>query len=120
MLEALDTFLPMVDQQIAKDALRHLKKQGLDIRLGAKVTGAAVEGNAVKVRYETGGAAQEIVVDALACSVPTSRFRSTSAASSKSTRSAARRSRTSGPSATSSADRCSRTRARKRASWSRS
>jgi dihydrolipoamide dehydrogenase len=69
ILEALDTFLPMVDQQIAKDALRHLKKQGLDIRLGAKVTGAAVEGNAVKVRYETGGAAQEVTVDVLVVAV---------------------------------------------------
>ena len=69
ILEALDTFLPMADQQIAKDAMRHLKKQGLDIRLGAKVTGAAVEGNAVKVRYETGGAAQEIVVDVLVVAV---------------------------------------------------
>jgi dihydrolipoamide dehydrogenase len=69
ILEALDTFLPMVDQQIAKDALRHLKKQELDIRLGAKVTGAALEGNAVKVRYETGGAAQEVIVDALVVAV---------------------------------------------------
>jgi dihydrolipoamide dehydrogenase len=69
ILEALDTFLPMVDQQVAKDALRHLKKQGLDIRLGAKVTGAAVEGNAVKVRYEAGGAAQELTVDALVVAV---------------------------------------------------
>jgi dihydrolipoyl dehydrogenase len=69
ILEALDTFLPMVDQQVAKDALRHLKKQGLDIRLGAKVTGAAVEGNAVRARYETGGAAQEMTVDALVVAV---------------------------------------------------
>jgi dihydrolipoamide dehydrogenase len=69
ILEALDTFLPMADQQIAKDALRHLKKQELDIRLGAKVTGAAVEGNSVKVRYETSGAAQELVVDALVVAV---------------------------------------------------
>jgi len=69
ILEALETFLPMADQQIAKDALRHLKKQELDIRLGAKVTGAAVEGNAVKVRYEQGGAAQELVVDALVVAV---------------------------------------------------
>jgi dihydrolipoamide dehydrogenase len=69
ILEALETFLPMADQQIAKDALRHLKKQELDIRLGAKVTGAAVEGNAVKVRYETGGAVQELVVDALVVAV---------------------------------------------------
>jgi dihydrolipoamide dehydrogenase len=69
ILEALDAFLPTADQQIAKDALRHLKKQGLDIRLGAKVTGAAVEGNAVKVRYETRGAAQELTVDALVVAV---------------------------------------------------
>jgi dihydrolipoyl dehydrogenase len=69
ILEALETFLPMVDQQIAKDALRHLKKQELDIRLGAKVTGAAVEGNAVKVRYEMGGAAQDLTLDALVVAV---------------------------------------------------
>jgi dihydrolipoamide dehydrogenase len=69
MLEALETFLPMADQQIAKDALRHLKKQGLDIRLGAKVTGAAVEGNIVKVRYETAGAAEQLDVDALVVAV---------------------------------------------------
>jgi dihydrolipoamide dehydrogenase len=69
MLEALDAFLPMADQQIAKEALRHLKKQELDIRLGAKVTGATVEGNAVKVRYETGGASQELTVDVLIVAV---------------------------------------------------
>jgi dihydrolipoamide dehydrogenase len=69
ILEALETFLPTADQQIAKDALRHLKKQGLDIRLGAKVTGAAVEGGAVKVRYEAGGSAQDLEVDALVVAV---------------------------------------------------
>jgi dihydrolipoamide dehydrogenase len=69
ILEALDTFLPMADQQIAKEALRHLKKQRLDIRLGSKVTSATVEGNAVKVRYEAAGAAQELVVDALVVAV---------------------------------------------------
>jgi len=69
ILEALETFLPMADQQIAKDALRHLKKQGLDIRLGAKVTAAAVEGDAVKVRYDMGGVAAVIEVDALVVAV---------------------------------------------------
>jgi dihydrolipoamide dehydrogenase len=69
ILEALETFLPVADQQIAKEAMRHLKKQGLDIRLGAKVTGAAVQGNVVKVRYEMGGAAQELEVDALVVAV---------------------------------------------------
>jgi dihydrolipoamide dehydrogenase len=69
ILEALETFLPMADQQVAKEALRHLKRQELDIRLGAKVTGAAVEGNAVKVLYEAGGATQELTVDALVVAV---------------------------------------------------
>ena len=69
ILEALDTFLYMVDQQIAKEALRHLKKQGLDIRLGAKVTGATVQGDVVKVGYESGGAAQTLECDALVVAV---------------------------------------------------
>jgi len=69
ILEALDTFLYMVDQQIAKEALRHLKKQGLDIRLGAKVTGATVQGDVVKVGYESGGAAQALEFDALVVAV---------------------------------------------------
>ena len=41
----------MVDQQVAKEALRHFKKQGLDIRLGAKVTAAKVVDGAVNVTY---------------------------------------------------------------------
>ena len=69
ILEALDTFLYMADQQIAKEALRHLKKQGLDIRLGAKVTGASVQGEVVKVTYEAGGAAQALECDALVVAV---------------------------------------------------
>jgi dihydrolipoamide dehydrogenase len=69
ILEALDTFLYMADQQIAKEALRHLKKQGLDIRLGAKVTGATVQGDVVKVGYESGGAAQTLECDALVVAV---------------------------------------------------
>jgi dihydrolipoamide dehydrogenase len=69
MLEALDTFLYMVDQQIAKEALRHLKKQGLDIRLGTKVTRATVQGDVVKVAYETGGQTHEIEFDALVVAV---------------------------------------------------
>jgi len=69
ILEALDTFLYMADQQIAKEALRHLKKQGLDIRLGAKVTGASVQGEVVKVTYEMGGQAQQLDVDALVVAV---------------------------------------------------
>jgi dihydrolipoamide dehydrogenase len=51
VLEALETFLAAADQQLAQEALRHFKKQGLDIRLGAKVTGAASAGGSVTVQY---------------------------------------------------------------------
>src|SRR5690606_5888278 len=37
VLEAVDKFLPAVDQQLAKEALKLFGKQGLDIRLGARV-----------------------------------------------------------------------------------
>jgi dihydrolipoamide dehydrogenase len=65
LLEALDTFLPMVDRQIGNEALRQYKRQGLDVRLGAKVTGAEAAGAAVSVRYEQGGEAQQIEFDKL-------------------------------------------------------
>lgn len=51
VLEAFDTFLPAADQKIAKDALKVFKKQGLDIRLGARVTGSTVNGSEVEVNY---------------------------------------------------------------------
>jgi len=52
VLEAMDTFLGMVDQQVAKEAQKILKKQGLDIRLGARVTGSKLDaGKGVTVTY---------------------------------------------------------------------
>ena len=64
VLEALPDFLQVADQQLAKEALRHFKKQGLDIRLGAKVTGAKVEGGVVNVAYtDDKGASQTLQVD---------------------------------------------------------
>ncbi len=55
ILEALDTFMPMVDERIARDAQRELKKQGLDIQLGARVTEAAMGGAGFMVHYERNG-----------------------------------------------------------------
>ncbi|TVZ39532.1 dihydrolipoamide dehydrogenase [Alteromonadaceae bacterium 2753L.S.0a.02] len=42
LLEAMESFLAMMDQQIAKEAQKIYKKQGLDIRLGCRVTGSEV------------------------------------------------------------------------------
>lgn len=44
LLEALDSFMPIADSQIARAALQQFRKQGLDIRLGARVTAAKVQG----------------------------------------------------------------------------
>ena len=39
LLEALDDFLPAADREVAKQSLRFFRRQGLDIRLGQRVTG---------------------------------------------------------------------------------
>jgi dihydrolipoamide dehydrogenase len=69
VLEALEQFLPMVDQTIAKEAQRHLKKQGLDIKLGAKVSSAAVSGNAVDVVYTDAQGEHTLQVDKVVVAV---------------------------------------------------
>ncbi len=51
LLEALEDFLPAGDQQIAKEAAKQFKKQGMDVRLGTRVTGTDVKGKKVTVTY---------------------------------------------------------------------
>ena len=69
ILEALDQFLTMADQQLAREALRHFKKQGLDIRLGAKVGGASVANGAVSVKYTDAQGEHSVVVDQLVVAI---------------------------------------------------
>ena len=63
VLEALEQFLFMADGQIAKEALKNFKKQGLDIRLGAKVTGADSGDDGVTVRYTDGKGEHSVTLD---------------------------------------------------------
>jgi dihydrolipoamide dehydrogenase len=65
VLEALDTFLAVADQALAKEAARHFKKQGLDIKLGAKVSGAKATASGVEVSYADASGSQTISVDKL-------------------------------------------------------
>ena len=65
MLEALDTFLPMADEQLAKEALRHFRKQGLDIRLGARVSGATAGASGVEVVFSDAQGEQRLGVERL-------------------------------------------------------
>ncbi|MFK8053721.1 MAG: dihydrolipoyl dehydrogenase [Woeseiaceae bacterium] len=69
VLEAAPDFLAMVDRQIAKDAERQFRKQGLDIKLGAKVSAAAVKGGKVDVTYEDKDGEQSMKFDRLVVAV---------------------------------------------------
>jgi dihydrolipoamide dehydrogenase len=69
MLEALEEFLPMMDQQVAKDAAKIFKKQGLDIRLGARVTGAEVKKSGVEVTFTTADGEHKETFDKLIVAV---------------------------------------------------
>lgn len=69
VLEALDDFLPMVDRRIAGDALKLFRKQGLDIRLGTRVTGAAVKNRKVALSFQDKEGEQQVKVDRLIVAV---------------------------------------------------
>lgn len=69
LLEAMDTFLPMVDQQVAKDALRQFTKQGLDVRLGTKVLSAKVGKKGVEVGVQVGDKQETLQFDRLIVAV---------------------------------------------------
>ncbi len=69
ILEAMDEFLPSVDRQIATSAEKILRKQGLDIRLGTKVTGTGSNNREVTVIYEADNEKQQISFDKLIVAV---------------------------------------------------
>ena len=52
VLEAQDNFLHLVDQAVAKEAKKLFTKQGMDIRLGARVTGTDVKRKKVTVTFQ--------------------------------------------------------------------
>lgn len=59
LLEALPDFLAMMDKQIAKEAKKIMTNQGLDIRLGARVTGSAVKGKKVEVTFKSADGSEQ-------------------------------------------------------------
>jgi dihydrolipoamide dehydrogenase len=69
ILEAMEDFLFMADRDVANIAARDFKKQGLDIRLGAKVAAAKVGKKGIKVEYEDSSGAQSVEVDKLIVAV---------------------------------------------------
>ncbi len=69
ILEAQDSFLPIADQQVAKEALRTFTRQGLEIQLGTRVTACKVKGDKVSVRYQNNDGDHEAEFDRLIVAV---------------------------------------------------
>ncbi len=69
VLEAVSAFLPTADQVVAKEALKILNKQGLDIRLNSLVKAVTVASGKVLVKYETNGEQKSLEVDKLIVAV---------------------------------------------------
>lgn len=61
VVEMEDRLLLGMDGDLAKEALKILKKQGLEFRLKTRVTGAEVQKNGVKATVETPGGEEEIL-----------------------------------------------------------
>ncbi|MGB1868798.1 MAG: dihydrolipoyl dehydrogenase [Porticoccaceae bacterium] len=53
LLEAMEDFLAIMDKAVAKESKKIFTKQGLDIRLGARVTGTEIVKGAVEVTFMT-------------------------------------------------------------------
>ncbi|MFC5581299.1 dihydrolipoyl dehydrogenase [Rhodanobacter terrae] len=69
ILEALPDFLGTADADIAKVAQREFKKQGLEIKLGAKLSKAEVKKDGVHLTYADKDGEQTLVVDKLLVAV---------------------------------------------------
>ncbi|MDD5272697.1 MAG: dihydrolipoyl dehydrogenase [Methylovulum sp.] len=65
LLEAQESFLPLPDQQISREAYRIYSQQGMDLRLGARVTAAKKTGKKVVVEYQDQEGSHTLRVDRL-------------------------------------------------------
>src|SRR5688500_7469802 len=69
VVELMPTILPGNDADIVKEADRVFRKQGLDLRVGTRVTGASRDGDVVKVEIEKDGRAETLEADYVLLSV---------------------------------------------------
>jgi dihydrolipoamide dehydrogenase len=70
-VEFLDQILPGFDDDVRKEANKIFKRQGIEFRLGTKVTGVKVDGGKATLTVEPakGGAAETIEADAVLVSI---------------------------------------------------
>ncbi|MDB2534713.1 dihydrolipoyl dehydrogenase [Gammaproteobacteria bacterium] len=69
VIEAMDDFLYMADKEIAKETFKDFKKQGLDIKLGCKLTSSKSLKNSVKITYENNGTTENMEFEKLIVAV---------------------------------------------------
>jgi dihydrolipoamide dehydrogenase len=69
LLEAQTDFLPILDSQISREALKQMRGQGLKICLGARVISAEIINNQVKVSYQDSDDECSLIVDKLVVAV---------------------------------------------------
>lgn len=69
ILEAMDSFLPAAEPDIATETRKQLEAQGLTLRLGATVTGTTVDASGVAVDFQDGDGKHRLTVDRLLIAV---------------------------------------------------
>ena len=71
VVEFLDQLLPGMDGDVRKEAAKLMAKQGMELKLGTKVTGASVKGKSVTLTLEpaAGGASEELKADCVLVSI---------------------------------------------------
>ena len=70
LLEAMPTFIPAADEQVAKEALRAFTKQGLKIHLGAQIDVVTQTAETVSISWrDAQGVAHELIADKLIVAV---------------------------------------------------
>jgi dihydrolipoamide dehydrogenase len=63
IVEALETFMPEGDRQVADTLLKSLEKQGVRFLFGARIHDAAMEGGKARLRVTSGESIEEIECD---------------------------------------------------------
>ncbi|MEP2235454.1 MAG: dihydrolipoyl dehydrogenase [Alteripontixanthobacter sp.] len=64
VVEYLDMLLPVMDKDVRKEAGKIFKKQGMDLKLKSKVTGASVKGKKVTLTVEPAAGGDETTIEA--------------------------------------------------------
>lgn len=69
VIEMLPHLLPNMDRQAADAIYRSLRKQGIQFKLGTRITGVKRDGSKTSVQFDTGSGVEEIDCDRLLVSV---------------------------------------------------